>query len=409
MSAASAIHAVTMPKWGIEMTEGTLTQWSVREGQPVTKGDPLLEVETDKIINTVESPASGVVRRIVAAAGDVKPVGALIAVLTSQSVTDADVDAFIAGFRGAEVSFEPHTRAVADAAMSGEGGATSATPAAASVPEVAADTRVSPIARRLAESLGVDLAQITGTGRNGRISKEDVEQFAALRGLAGENAATRTKLSATRLSIARRLTESKQTIPHYRTCIDVDVGLLQAHRKAAATRFGLRISLNDMLVHAVGAALARHPVMNSHLQGDELVQFARADVAIAVATQTGLLTPVVRGANLLSLPDIARSTAELAERARQGRLTRNDVSGATFTISNLGMFGLARFDAIIDPPQVAILAAGAATERVVVRAGAPAIASVMTLTLSADHRVIDGATSAAFLASLRELIEAPDR
>ncbi|MBS0416651.1 MAG: 2-oxo acid dehydrogenase subunit E2 [Proteobacteria bacterium] len=387
---SKTIHAVTMPKWGIEMTEGTLTAWTVKEGQAVNKGDSILEVETDKIINSVEAPASGTLRRITAAAGEVRPVGALIAVLADESVSDADVAEFIDAFRGASVSFEPDGHAAAEVTAAAE----------------TDEPRVSPIARRLADKLGIDVSQIRGTGRNGRVSKEDVEAYAATQAAASNaNPQTRIRMSATRATIARRLADSKATIPHYRVEIEVDVSKLQARRRQLTADAHTKVSLNDMLVHCTALALAQHPQLNAHLDGDEIVQFARADIAIAVATTAGLITPVVRDAAARSPVDIAKTIAEMSGRARAGTLRREEISDGTFSISNLGMYGLTRFDAIINPPQVAILAVGAAQDRVVARKGAPVIAQMLTLTLSADHRVVDGAVAAAFLATLRERIE----
>jgi pyruvate dehydrogenase E2 component (dihydrolipoamide acetyltransferase) len=402
---AKTIHAVTMPKWGIEMTEGTLTSWTAREGQAVGKGDPILEVETDKIINTVEAPAAGILRRITAAEGEVRPVGALIAVLADESVSDADVGQFVTTFQGASVSFEPDaggSAVVPKAALDADAGSAARDGGG----DDANEPRVSPIARRLAEKLGVDVSQIRGTGRNGRVSKEDVEAFAAAQpSTSNSNPQTRTKMSATRATIARRLAESKTTIPHYRVEVDAEVGRLQARRKQLAAEGDTKVSLNDMLVHCTARALSQHPQLNAHLDGDEIVQFARADIGIAVATAAGLITPVVRDAGAKSPLEIARIIAGLSERARRGALRREEISDGTFSISNLGMFGLTRFDAIINPPQVAILAVGAAQERVIARKGYVVIAQMLTLTLSADHRVVDGAVAAAFLASLRGIIE----
>ncbi len=417
---AEAIRPVTMPKWGIEMTEGTINQWSIREGQQVEKGDPLLEVETEKIVNTVESPAAGILRRIIAEAGDVKPVGSLIAVLADTSVSDAEIASFVENFKGATVSFEPGAPAApgvatvdatASEAAAGQSPATGRAMADRPTAQGAVeDVRVSPIARRLAESLGIDISLIKGTGRNGRISKEDVEAFAARVGVtaaAGSNPVTRLKLSATRATIARRLLESKQTIPHYRLTIDVEVDRLQQQRRSLQST--TRISLNDMLLRACAMALVRHPILNAQFDGAEILQFAHADIAVAVATDSGLITPIVRNVDLKSLPDIARETADLADRARRSALTREEIAGGTFTLSNLGMYGLASFDAIINPPQVAILAVGAAREAIVARNAAPAVAHLVTLTLSADHRVVDGAQGAAFLTTLKDLLQTPDR
>ena len=409
------IQAVTMPKWGIEMTEGTINRWNADEGEAVEKGAPLLEVETEKIVNTVDAPASGILRRIVAGPGDLKPVGALLAVLAPTQVGDAEIERFIAGFQGATVSFEPETGG-APAAPAPTG--VSAADAPAVSEQAAADEpRISPLARRLAESLGIDIAGVQGTGRDGRITREDVAAHAARsaaeRESAGEgspaNPPVRRRLSATRVTIARRLLESKQTIPHYRLSLDVTCDALLRHADEAARGSDARISVNDLLVRACALALVRHPGINAWLEGEEILEFPHADVAIAVAAPGGLITPVVRGADTKSLVEIAAATADLTARARGGTLTRADIGGGTFTVSNLGMYGLTRFDAIVNPPQVAILAAGAAQDRVIARNGAPAVAKVMTLTLSADHRVVDGAAGAAFLTDLRELIEAPAR
>lgn len=401
------IQAVTMPKWGIEMTEGTVGRWNVSEGEVVAKGAPLLEVETEKIVNAVDSPAGGTLRRIVAEPGDLKPVGALLAVLAPAEVSDAELEQFIATFQGATVSFEPESAPAT---------AMESAPAREPSAGEAEEPRVSPIARRLAESLGIDVSCIRGTGRNGRVTRDDVMAAQAARESAGkvpapaaspDDTPVRTRLSATRATIARRLLESKQTIPHYRLSLDVTCDALLGLAAEASRAGGRRITINDLLLRSCALALIAHPKINAWLENDELLEFPHADIAIAVAAPTGLITPVVRAADAKSLAEIAAATADLTARARRGALTREDIAGGTFTVSNLGMYGLTRFDAIVNPPQVAILAAGAAEDRVVARGGVPIVAKVMTLTLSADHRVVDGAAGAAFLATLRELIEAP--
>ena len=205
--------------------------------------------------------------------------------------------------------------------------------------------------------------------------------------------------------IARRLLESTQGIPHYRLSVDVDCGALQALRAAR----GDGITLNPLMIRAVALALQQHPALNAHLIGNELLQFAHADISVAVATDQGLITPVVRQAETKAARLIGQEIKELATRARAGTLKREEIADGTFTVSNLGMYGIDRFDAIINPPQVAILAIGAVNERVVVRSGVPAVAPMVTLTLSADHRAIDGAAGAPFLATLRQLIENPSQ
>jgi pyruvate dehydrogenase E2 component (dihydrolipoamide acetyltransferase) len=394
---SSSIQAVTMPKWGIEMTEGTVSGWTAREGQAVVKGEALLEVETDKIVNTVESPATGTVRRILVTAGEVRPVGALVAVLADGDVTDAELSDFIANFKGATVSFEP------------EAGPTVTPAASDTVETTAAEQLVSPVAARLAETLGIDLSKVPGSGRNGRVMKEDVEAYAA-RLVQGSpaNPVTRVPMSAARVVIARRLLESKQTIPHYRLVRQVVAAAL-IDRRESQGREGPRVTLNDLIVQATAAALVQHPSLNAQFSGDEILQYRHADIAIAVATAQGLLTPILRSVDTLSLSEIARQSAELAARARAGTLKREDITGGTFTVSNLGRYGLDSFDAIINPPQVAILAVGALRERVLAREGVPVVASALTLTLSADHRVVDGAVAAQFLATLADAIEQPTR
>ena len=409
------IYPVTMPKWGIEMTEGTITEWHVSPGQAVTKGDHLLDVETEKIVNSVEAPASGTVRRILADVGGTEKVGALIAVFADADVADAEVDAFIAAFKPADTSFEPD---------SGSAPAPSPAPAAAPAPAANVDAnadgggKVSPIARRLAEKLGIDVSQIKGTGTHGRVSKEDVEAYAAalqagnasggaapVAAAASAAAPVRERMTSMRSTIARRLLESKQTIPHYRLAVDADLTALLAHRAALNAGSGTKVSINDLLVRAVALALVRHPEVNAQLQGEEIVRFSQADVCVAVASDSGLITPVVRNADAKTAAQIATEIADLARRARGNRLTREEITGGTFTVSNLGMFGVDRFDAIINPPQVAILAVGAAQDRVVARDGQPTVRRMVTLTLSCDHRVVDGAMGAIFLATLRELVE----
>jgi pyruvate dehydrogenase E2 component (dihydrolipoamide acetyltransferase) len=413
------IFPITMPKWGIEMQQGTITEWHAVPGGALAKGAPLLDVETEKIVNSVEAPVAGTLRKIVAETGSTESVGALIAVFADASVPDAEIDAFIAGFKPADASFDH-----ADAPT-----APTAAPAAV---DAAADgeARISPIARRIAERLGVDITQVKGTGRNGRVSKEDVEAYAASIGVhadgapvaapaAGSAAApaaatgaagdgvVREKMTSMRATIARRLLESKQAIPHYRLAADVDLTALLA-RRAALRAAGTEVSVNDLLVRACALTLVEHPAVNAQLQGDEVHKFPHADIAVAVATDGGLVTPIVRSADTKSAAQIGAETGDLAARARSGKLTREEITGGTFTLSNLGMFGIDRFDAIINPPQVAILAVGAGADRAIVRGGSVVVAKVATLTLSCDHRVVDGAIGAQFLQALRQTIESAD-
>ena len=407
------IRALTMPKWGIEMQEGTVTAWHIEPGRRVEKGEPLLDVETEKIVNSVESPASGTLRIVLAGAGDTCKVGELVGVLAEPGVGDAEVDAFIRNFRPADTSFERDDSADGKAPAATPAAAATAQPATPAAPSEDGDEpRVSPIARRLAEKLGIDPSRIVGTGRNGRVSKEDVEAYAAKLAAApapapeATAAATplrRERLTSMRATIARRLGESKQTIPHYRVSIDLDADALLARRRALADT-GVRVSVNDLLLEAVARALVRHPRVNAQFDGNEVLEFGQADIAVAVATDAGLITPVIRAADGKPVERLAAESRELAARARSGKLTREEITGGTFTVSNLGMYGIKSFDAIINPPQVAILAVGAAEPRPVVRDGALAVGTRMTVTLSSDHRVVDGAAAAAFLATLAALV-----
>ena len=410
------IFPITMPKWGIEMQQGTITEWHAAPGTALAKGAPLLDVETEKIVNSVEAPVAGTLRRIVAETGATESVGALIAVFADPAVPDAEIDAFITAFKPADASFDHDAP-------------TAAAPAPAPTPTDAGDgeARVSPIARRIAERLGVDISQVKGTGRNGRVSKEDVEAYAASLGVQGGGAAAapaasataapasaaagegvvREKMTSMRATIARRLLESKQGIPHYRLAVDVDLTALLA-RRAALRAAGTEVSVNDLLVRACALTLVAHPAVNAQLHGEEVHKFPHADIAVAVATDGGLVTPIVRGADTKTAAQIGAETADLAARARSGKLTRDEITGGTFTLSNLGMFGIDRFDAIINPPQVAILAVGAGADRAIARGGSVVVAKVATLTLSCDHRVVDGAVGAQFLQALRQRIEAAD-
>jgi len=406
---ASHISAITMPKWGIEMTEGTITGWRVKVGEQIERGTEILDVETEKIVNAVESPASGVLRRIIADAGDTLAVGALVGVIADESVGDAEVARFVDSFVGAVVSFEPESDTPAPTAPAPLGASHESS-------QPGEEARVSPIARRVAERLGVDLAQVIGTGRNGRISKEDVEAFAARGAGSPPTSVTvapttsqRVRMSARRVTIARRLSESKQTIPHFRLDIDVDFGpILRAKRDLTAVT-GERVTVNDLILRAAALALIQHPMVNAQLDGEEIVQFGNADIAIAVAAEAGLVTPIVRDANLKSVLIIAKESRDLIHRARLGTLQRDEISGGSFTISNLGMYGISRFDAIINAPQVAILAVAASSPRAVVRDGVVMSADVATLTLSMDHRVVDGAVGAQFLVTLKQILLEPNK
>lgn len=388
----SNIYPIAVPKWGIEMVEGTINTWHFKEGDSVRKGDEVFEMESDKIVNVWDCPVDGVLRRILAQEGDAHPVGALLGVIASAEVDDAAIDAFITSFgQSAGTAPAEDSKASAPSAPSG-GGAENAY------------TRSSPAVRALARELGVDLNAVTGTGRRGRITEEDVK--AATGGSATPAGVDVIPLSATRKTIARRLTEAKQQIPHFYLTVDYRLDGLLSHRKSLNDEGGQKVSVNDLLVWCVGRALMKEPRVNVNLVGDDVHIFRSANIAVAIATDDGLYPATVYGAESLSPREIATKVAELSARATAGALTREDITGGSFTVSNLGMYGVGSFTAIINPPMGAILALGRAQERVVVESGAPAIATMVSATLSCDHRVIDGAVGAQFLQLLGAQIAA---
>ena len=444
-----ALKAFTMPKWGIEMSEGMIGEWMVAEGQDFGRGDVLTLIETDKITNEVEAEADGRFVRIVAQAGETLPVGALLAVFGDASDRPAAIDAFIDGFRPADARMaadadEPPTPAIAQPAPAavivpdsvaispaararaesegldvsavngtGRGGrimlhdidqAVRPAPVltlVGSYPATAPGTAfASPMARRLAARHGVDLAGLTGTGPRGRICKDDV--LAKAKPVAG--AVEVTTMTPMRKAIARRLTKAKQQIPHFYVRRRVRADRLLKVRSESP----VRASVNDYLVRAVALALAEVPAINIQVHGTEVHRFTSADIAIAVATENGLLTPVLRRTEQMSLAEIGKAVADLAARARSGKLKQDEIEGGSFSLSNLGPHGVEQFDAIINPPQGAILAVGAARPEPIDDAGAIRIVPVLHLSLSCDHRAIDGADGAKFLAALANLIEYPE-
>jgi pyruvate dehydrogenase E2 component (dihydrolipoamide acetyltransferase) len=386
----SNIHAIAVPKWGIEMTEGTLTGWSKEVGDSIAKGDEVFDMESDKIINVWEAPVDGVLRRRLAEEGESLPVGTLLGVIAAADVDDAEIDKFIADFGGSE-----EIAAAPEAA---------AAPAAASRSD--AESRVNPVVRKLAAELGVDLNAVEGTGRRGRITKEDVEAAAqAAKGDSGADADVDiAPLSPIRKTTARRLAEAKREIPHFYLTVDYVLDGLMANRKALNDEGGQRVSVNDLMVWCVAQALMDEPGVNVNLVGDDVHTFKQANVSVAIATDDGLFPVTVYGAEGKSPQEIAAATAALADKAKNGKLAAADLSNGSFTVSNLGMFGIKQFTAIVNPPMGAILALGKAEPRVVVEDGAPAVKTVVSATLSCDHRVIDGAAGARYLAALGKRI-----
>ena len=389
----SDIYPIAVPKWGIEMVEGTITSWNKSEGDAIAKGDEVFEMESDKIVNVWDSPVDGILRRVLVPAGDAHPVGALLGVIADAAVADSDIDAFIA----------QHSPAPAESASAPA--ASDQQQAKQTVQTGDAYTRSSPSVRRLADELGVDLGTVTGTGRRGRITDEDVKAAAGGSGGAPEGVEV-IPLSATRKTIARRLTEAKQTIPHFYLTAEYELDGLLAHRATLNESSDTKVSVNDLIVWCVAQALMKEPRVNVNLVDDDIHQFSAANVSVAIATEDGLYPATVYNADSKSPADIAAATAELADKAQTGKLTKEDISGGSFTVSNLGMYGITQFTAIVNPPMGAILALGKATQQVVVENGEQRIATVLNATLSCDHRVIDGAVGAQYLAVLGDVIAA---
>ena len=418
---------ILMPALSPTMTDGTLARWLVAEGDAVRSGDVIAEIETDKATMEVEALDDGVIAKLVVAEGSQNvAVNALIAVLAEEGedVTEA-----------AKTMDDAATNASAAAQTPAEAGAE--TPAAAppattasapvSMPATAAPQKgnrvfASPLARRIAADAGLDIASVTGTGPHGRIIRADVEEALAT-GIASPamavSAASGAAVSAQserfephtamRRVIAERLQHSKQNAPHFYLTVECEIDNLLEARKALneAAPEGVKISVNDMVVKAAAAALIAVPEVNGYFEEAGCRYFSDADICIAVAVEGGLVTPVIRAANQLGLSAIASASADLAKRARDNQLDSAEYTGGTFTISNLGMFGIREFSAVINPPQAAILAVGAGEKRPVVRGDALDIATVMSVTLSADHRIVDGAVGAKWLQAFKQAIENP--
>ena len=406
------------------MEEGTLINWLVRIGDAVREGDEIVELESSKIVNVLQAHASGTLRRQLAKEGDTLPVGALLGVLADPAVPDQDIDAFVRNFKpSATVVSTGPAPATAAAAVSSKtsapsGGGTGGIPQKLKQGGDDSALPASPHARRFAKQHGINLVNVTGSGRGGRIQIEDIEKAVIAAGgtLPGATAPapaaaafTEALMTGMRQTIARRIKDSKLDAPHYRLVRDVAVdALMKLRERINGARPGAAITLNDLLIKACASALVQTPACNIQFDGQTIRRYRNADIAIAVALDSGLITPIVQAANLKTVAEIAAAARDLVARAKSGALKAADYSGGSFTISNLGMYGVRQFDAIINRPQAAILAVGAAEERVVVRNGAPAVARMLTLTLSCDHRVIDGAAGAGFLETLAELIEKPD-
>ncbi len=397
---------VVMPALGMAQETGRIVRWLKAEGEPVTKGEPLIEIETDKVTVEIEAPATGVLARVTAGEGQVVPVGEVIALILA------------AGEQAPAAAVPARTEAIQQAPL--RVGARTSTAGGLPAGADAAKIPASPLARRIAAEHGVDLAQVKG--RAGRIDKADVlayiqardagaapVQASASRAGAGgpPSAAREAEVGTVWRLMAERTTKSWTTAPHIYLRRDVDAGRLAAWREGARKRSGLDLTYTDLLVRLVAVALRDHPGLVATWRDGAIVQSGEINIGVAVAIDEGLIVPVIHGADRLTLEEIALRRQDLVSRANAGALRPEDIRGGTFTISNLGMYGVDAFDAVINPPQAAILAVGRIAPRVVAVGGAPAVRPAMTLSLSCDHRVVDGARGARFLGALAGLIEEP--
>ena len=433
------------------MEEGQVVKWLRSEGDGVSHGDVIAEIETDKATMELTARGDGVLRAILVPEGGTAPVGEVIALIgePDEDISELQAAAVSAAAasrsgrgEGDETTAEGGVAAAVEGAAADDGAAAvnraagaeladvaTGSPAVSAAADEAIDGRVkaSPVARRLAADSGVQLATVSGSGPAGRIVKRDVEAAIEAGPTAAPGRATPPMpaapvlvpsgaefedipLSQMRKTIARRLTQSIGPVPHFFLTIEVDKGRTMEARATINTmleREGRKISLNDLIIRATAAALKRHPACNAHWLGDSIRRFNRVHIGVAVAVEDGLITPVIRDADLKGVAHIGAEIRELAGRAREKRLQPDEYTGATFSISNLGMFGIHEFTAVINPPEAGILAVGGVEQVPVVEAGEVVVRNRMKMTMSCDHRVIDGALGAAFLATLKGMLEEP--
>ncbi len=401
---------VTMPSMGYDMKEGIVVRWRKKEGEQVARGEVIAEIETDKATVEMEAYVSGVLGKIVADEGASIPVGDLIAVITALGEEVPPIES---------LAIEASQQIPVEGAEPGQPVAAQ-TAADAPAPQPSApDTgsvKASPIARRLANNLGIDLAQVTGTGPAGRIVEADVRNFTPSAPVAAPAAASaqprpgeRVELSRMRKAIAGVTVQSMTQAPHFYVTSEVDMTRAMSLRREMneALEEGARISVNDMIVKAAALALAKLPKFNSSFEGDALQIHGDVNVGIAIALEQGLIVPAVSQCQNKSLAEISAASRDLIDRAHGGALRAEEYTGGTFAVSNLGMFDVDSFTAIIFPPNAAVLAVGAVKEQPVVREGEIRAAQIMKATLSTDHRVADGAEAARFLVEIKRCLENP--
>ncbi|MBI4521546.1 MAG: pyruvate dehydrogenase complex dihydrolipoamide acetyltransferase [Gemmatimonadetes bacterium] len=417
------------------MEEGQVVKWLKGEGDEVSSGQVLAEIETDKATMELVARGDGVLRKILVGEGGTAPVGSVIAVIAE---ADEDISALVrdgragaaVGGAGAEPAKAPQAPPAAQPERAAAprpspvAGAPAAARPAASAPAATGDgedgrgrVRASPLARRLAADAGLELGRVAGTGPGGRIIKRDIEAALAEAAAAPARAPALeladyedVPLTQIRKTIAKRLVQSLGPVPHFFLTIDVDMtGMVRARERINAFlgAQGVKVSINDMVIRATAAALQRHPECNAAWTGEGIRRYNRVHIGVAVAGEEGLITPVIRDADRKGLAELSTEFRELAQRGREKKLKPEEYTGSTFSISNLGMFGIYEFTAVINPPEAGILAVGAVEERAVVKGGQVVVEPRMRVTMSCDHRVIDGAMGARFLQTLRAMLEEP--
>ena len=417
----STVHIVKMPKLSDTMTEGVVAKWHKKVGDKVKSGDILAEIETDKATMEFESFYDGVLLHIGVGEKQSAPVDALLAIIGKG---DEDVSAILQQIQNTSTTSIPTEKTTTSASANVSSSAVVSNSSSPTTTVSSIDTgriKASPLAKKLAKEKGIDLSQVKGTGENGRITKRDIENYqpsisstatststvASMATTAYQESYRDEELTQMRKTIARRLTESKNSAPHYYLTIDVDMDNAIAFRNTVNQSQDVKVSFNDIVVKAVAMALRKHPKINSSWLGDKIRYYNHIHIGVAVAIDDGLIVPVVRFADQKSLVQISLESKELAKKAKERKLQPKDWEGNTFTVSNLGMFGISQFTSIINSPESCILSVGAIRQVPVVKNNQVVPGNVMTLTMACDHRTVDGATGAAFLQTLKSYLENP--
>ena len=415
------IEPLIMPKWGIEMDEGKLTEWLVEEGTSFSKGDPLVVIETDKISNEVEAEIDSKLRKKVVQSDGTYPVGALLGIFAPDGVSDEEIDNFVNEYVAPDTSFKPASASSSESStptptqeVSNNAQSSTSSELPSAPPE---NINISPKAWEIALELGVDVSAIIPSGRRGRISVQDVEQIADPAKLAAykgeetsdvpvsDNPSTSIEHTSMRKVIAERLVSSKNTAPHFYLNVDLEVDVLMDKRATLNKDTSEKISVNDLIIKCVATALKKHPEININWTDNAILQFENADISVAVATEAGLITPIIKNAGNISVQEISSEMKRLSDLAHNNKLMPSDYQGGTFSISNLGMLGIKDFTAVINPPQCAILAVGGLQTKVSENEGNAVFSKIISVTMSCDHRAIDGAVGARFLQTLSEVVK----